>query len=137
MARGEQDRRRLLVGLWQVNQTVAVQAAAGADWRVALLHHPRGLPGRARLGRGAQKVHLHRDLLLRGHLHGADGYQVIHADHRRDCLELAAGCVYERSRDPNAFEWIEWDPTRFAHTAPHDRRASRGRRRRNNIRSLL
>ncbi len=32
-------------------------------------------------------------------------------DPSRACLELAAGCVYEHSQYPNAFQWIELSPT--------------------------
>jgi hypothetical protein len=35
---------------------------------------------------------------------------VVPPDPRRACLELAAGCVYDGSQYPNAFEWIELSP---------------------------
>lgn len=40
MASGDADRGPLIIGRWQLNQTVDVLEAEGADWRLALLHHP-------------------------------------------------------------------------------------------------
>jgi hypothetical protein len=36
---------------------------------------------------------------------------VVPPDPTRQCLELAAGCVYEHSQYPNAFQWIELSST--------------------------
>ena len=107
MACDDQDYGRLLLSHYQINQTVDVRAAAGADWRIALLHHPwdhlAPFDGTA----ARQAIHLHRDLVLRGHRHEPEAFRVHSPDPARACLELAAGCVYDGSRHPNAFQWIE------------------------------
>jgi formylglycine-generating enzyme required for sulfatase activity len=107
MACDDQDYGRLLLSHYQINQTVDVRAAAGADWRIALLHHPwdhlAPFDGTA----ARQAIHLHRDLVLRGHRHESEAFRVLSPDPARACLELAAGCVYDGSRYPNAFQWIE------------------------------
>jgi hypothetical protein len=41
MACGDTDRGRLLLGRYQVHQTVLHADGEGADWRLALLHHPQ------------------------------------------------------------------------------------------------
>ncbi|AUB81110.1 hypothetical protein THSYN_09175 [Candidatus Thiodictyon syntrophicum] len=107
MARGDADRGHLLLGLWQVNQTIDTGNAAGAHWRLALLHHPWDYLAEFDATEVKDRVQLHRDLLLRGHLHQVDSAQILRADRRRDCLELAAGCLYEHGSYPNAFQWIE------------------------------
>jgi formylglycine-generating enzyme required for sulfatase activity len=113
MSSGDQDRGRLLLGRYQINQTVLHPDAEDADWRLALLHHPWDYLADWDLHESRQAVHLHRDLLLRGHLHTAEAALVRPPDPARACLEVAAGCVYDGSRHPNAFQWIElWPRTR-------------------------
>jgi len=114
MACGDQDRGRLLLGRYQINQTVQHPDGEGAHWRLALLHHPWDYLAEFDCGEARQTIHLHRDLVLRGHLHAGDASFVRPPDPARACLELAAGCVYDGSRHPNAFQWIElWpDPKR-------------------------
>ena len=96
---------RLLLGRYQLTQTVETAAAKAADWRLALVHHP--WEDLAEFDRHAARdtVHRHCDVLLRGHLHHP------HPEHirqpERNCLELPTGCVYETSQYPNAFQWIE------------------------------
>jgi predicted phosphodiesterase len=107
MASGDADRGRLIIGRWQLNQTVDVREAEGADWRLALLHHPWDYFAEFDLRESRQAIRLHRDLLLRGHLHEGEAALVRPADPERACLELAAGCLYESSRYANAFQWIE------------------------------
>jgi 3',5'-cyclic AMP phosphodiesterase CpdA len=107
MASGDGDRGRLIIGRWQINQTVDVREAEGPDWRLALLHHPWDYLAEFDLRESRQAVHLHCDLLLRGHLHEGEVALVRPADPKRACLELAAGCLYESSRYPNAFQWVE------------------------------
>ncbi|AUB85656.1 SUMF1/EgtB/PvdO family nonheme iron enzyme [Candidatus Thiodictyon syntrophicum] len=112
MACDDQDYGRLLLSHYQINQTVDVRAAAGADWRIALLHHPWDHLAPFDGPAARQAIHLHRDLVLRGHLHEGEAAFIRPADPARACLELAAGCVYDGSRHPNAFQWIElWPQT--------------------------
>ena len=110
MSSGDQDRGRLLLGRYQVHQTVLHPDGEDADWRLALLHHPWDYLAEWDLHESRQAVHLHRDLLLRGHLHAGEAALVRPPDPARACLEVAAGCVYDGSRHPNAFQWIELWP---------------------------
>ncbi|WP_295459122.1 hypothetical protein [uncultured Thiodictyon sp.] len=48
--------------------------------------------------------------MLRGHLHEGEAAYIRPPDPARACLELAAGCIYDGSRHPNAFQWIELWP---------------------------
>jgi len=115
MACDDQDRGRLLLGRYQLNQTVLHPDGEGADWRLALLHHPWDYLAEFDTHEARQAVHLHRDLVLRGHLHEGDASFVRPPDPARACLELAAGALYDGSRHPNAFQWIElWPQTRGA-----------------------
>ena len=107
MACGDEDRGRLLLGRYQINQTVLSQDGEGADWRLALLHHPWDYFAEFDVHETRSAIHQHRDLLLRGHLHFPQTERVVPPDPTRACLELVAGCVYENSRYPNAFQWIE------------------------------
>ncbi|MBL8666322.1 MAG: SUMF1/EgtB/PvdO family nonheme iron enzyme [Rhodospirillales bacterium] len=110
MACGDEDRGRLLLGRWQLNQTVLSPGAEGADWRIALLHHPWDYLAEFDCHEARAAIHQHRDLLLRGHLHFPQTERIAPPDPGRACLELAAGCVYENSRYQNAFQWIELLP---------------------------
>lgn len=110
MACGDEDHGRLLLGRYQINQTVLSQDADDADWRLALLHHPWGYFAEFDGDEIRSTIHQHCDLLLRGHLHKPQTERVVPPDPSRACLELAAGCVYENSRYPNAFQWIELYP---------------------------
>jgi predicted MPP superfamily phosphohydrolase len=110
MACGDADRGRLLLGRYQINQTVLHPDGEGADWRLALLHHPWDYLAEFDTHESRQLIHLHRDLVLRGHLHEGEASFVRPPDPARACLELAAGCVYDGSRHPNAFQWIELWP---------------------------
>ena len=110
MACGDTDRGRLLLGRYQVHQTVLHPDGEGADWRLALLHHPWDYLAEFDARTTKEALHLNRDLLLRGHLHAGEAFHVISPDPDRTCLELAAGCVYDGSDYPNAFQWIELYP---------------------------
>ncbi len=110
MACGATDRGRLLLGRYQIHQTVLHPDGAGADWRLALLHHPWDYLAEFDTHEARQDIHLHRELLLRGHLHAGEASFIRPPDPARACLELAAGCVYDGSRYPNAFQWIELYP---------------------------
>ncbi|MGZ8246034.1 SUMF1/EgtB/PvdO family nonheme iron enzyme, partial [Methylomagnum sp.] len=110
MAHGNEDRSRLLIGRYQLHQTVMVPEAEKADWRLVLLHHPWDYLAEWDAHEVRASVHQHCDLLLRGHLHAPRTENILPPDPTRACLELAAGCVYEHSRYPNAFHWIELCP---------------------------
>ena len=107
---GRQDYGRLLLGQYQVHQTLALREAEGAHWRLALVHHPWDHLAPFDGATARETLHLHRDLILRGHRHGTEAVRVVPPDPRRVCLELAAGCVYHGSAHPNAFQWIELYP---------------------------
>ncbi len=110
MSSDDQDRGRLLLGRYQIHQTVLHPDADAADWRLALLHHPWDYLAEWDMLESRQAVHLHRDLVLRGHRHASDAADLRPPDPARACVELAAGCVYDGSRHPNAFQWIELWP---------------------------
>ena len=110
MAHGDTDRGRLLLGRYQIHQTVLHPDGDEADWRLALLHHPWDYLAELDTRSAPQAIHLRSDLVLRGHLHQSDAYRVVPADPRRACLELAAGSVYDGSPYANAFQWIELYP---------------------------
>jgi len=107
MACGDDDRGRLLLGQYQVNQTVLHPDGEDADWRLALLHHPWNYLAEFDSHAVRQRIHLHRDLLLRGHRHEGEASLIPLPNPARDCLELAAGTVYDSSSHPNTFQWIE------------------------------
>ena len=77
MACGDTDRGRLLLGRYQVHQTVLHPDGEDADWRLALLHHPWDYLAELDTHEARQTIHLHRDLLLRGHLH--EGEAAVHS----------------------------------------------------------
>ena len=110
MACGDTDRSRLLLSRYQINQTVVTKAAESADWRIALLHHPWDYLAESDSHESRALIHQHCDLVLRGHLHKTQTERVVPPDPSRACLELAAGCVYENSQYPNAFQWVELWP---------------------------
>jgi 3',5'-cyclic AMP phosphodiesterase CpdA len=107
MSCGDEDRSRLLLGRYQLTQTVETPEAEDADWRIAVLHHPWEYLAEFDHHSSRSAVHQHRDLLLRGHLHQPLSERVLPPNRSRQCLELAAGCIYENSEYPNAFQWIE------------------------------
>ncbi|HRD68232.1 MAG TPA: metallophosphoesterase [Candidatus Competibacter sp.] len=107
MAYGDEDRGRLLLGRYQIHQTILHQDADNTDWQLALLHHPWDYFAEFDVRETRPTIHQHCDLLLRGHLHQPLTERVVPPDLTRACLELAAGCVYENSSYPNAFQWIE------------------------------
>lgn len=110
MACGDDDCSRLLLGRYQLTQTVETTEADGANWRIALLHHPWNYLADFDSGDARRAIHQHRDLVLRGHLHETETVRIVPPDPSRACLELAAGSAYENSKNPNAFQWIELHP---------------------------
>ena len=107
MACGDKGRDRLLLGRYQINQTVLNPVGENAAWRIALLHHPFDYFAEFDGHECRQSLHQHCDILLRGHLHETEVFRVVPPDPSRACLELAAGCVYQHGRYPNSFQWIE------------------------------
>jgi predicted phosphodiesterase len=107
MSCGDSDRNQLLLGRWQLKQTVDVRKATDADWTIALLHHPWDYLAEFDAREAQRDCRLHRDLILRGHLHDPDVQRTLFPDPDYNCLEIAAGCVYEHASYPNAFQWIE------------------------------
>ena len=110
MSCSDEDRSRLLLSRYQLTQTVETAQAEGADWRIVVLHHPWEYLAEFDCHAARSAVHQHCDLLLRGHLHQPLLERVLPPDPSRACLELAAGCIYENSHYPNAFQWIELSP---------------------------
>lgn len=110
MSCGDEDASRLLLGRYQLTQSVETAQAEDADWRIVVMHHPWAYLAEFDQHTARSAVHQHCDLLLRGHLHQPLSERVLPPDPSRGCLELAAGCVYENSQYPNAFQWIELSP---------------------------
>lgn len=107
LAGGDSDRGKLLLGRYQLNQCLQVPEAEHADWRLALMHHPWDYFAEFDQHEARQAIGLHRDLLLRGHLHATQSQLIAPPDPKRACVELAAGALYERSSHANAYQWIE------------------------------
>jgi nucleoside phosphorylase len=110
MAYQKIERGKLLLGRYQLNQTVDVKEADPAYWRIALMHHPWDYLAEGDGREARDTVHRCSDLLLRGHLHEPETQQIVPPDPERGCLELATGCAYEQSGYPNAFQWVELYP---------------------------
>ena len=110
MSCGDEDRGRLLLGRYQLTQTVMTEQAKSAAWCIALLHHFWEYLAEFDHHAARRDVHQHCDLPLRGHLHQPLSERVCPRDPSSACLELAAGCVYESSEYPSAFQWIELSP---------------------------
>jgi hypothetical protein len=110
MACGDQDRGCLLLGRYQVHQTVLHADADGADWRIALMHHPWDYLAGFDAEQARESIHLHCDLLLYGHRCEPVASRVLPPDARRACLELAAGCAHTATDHPSRFQWIELYP---------------------------
>jgi hypothetical protein len=108
---GGDDDSRLLLGTYQINQTVLHRdSEADCDWRIALLHHPWASLAEFDRNDAQRTLYRHRDLILRGHLHQPDLFRIVPPDPRRSCIEAAAGCCYSGKPYPNAFQWIEIYP---------------------------
>ncbi len=114
MSFGDEDRSHLLLGRYQLTQTVETAEADGADWRLVMMHHPWDYLAEFESGSMRSAVHQRADILLRGHLHATQSERVVPPDASRQCLELAAGCLYDGSEHPNAFQWIELSKTGMA-----------------------
>jgi hypothetical protein len=110
----KEDRGKLLVGRYQINQTVWAADARRADFCISLLHHPWGYLREFDARETRALIHQHTDIVLRGHLHATSAEYFVPSDPRRGCIELAAGCLYENSDYPNAFQWIELFPAERA-----------------------
>ncbi|MFN2217631.1 MAG: metallophosphoesterase family protein, partial [Anaerolineae bacterium] len=104
-----EDRGHLLLGRYQLHQTVLHASAGDADWRIALMHHPWDHLALFDADEARETIHLHCDLVLRGHSCEPSASHFVPADPKRACLELSAGCV-DPSAPHNAFQWIELYP---------------------------
>lgn len=107
MASGDRDRGQLLLGRWQIHEMLIAADPETVHWRLALLHHPWDYLAEFDHDEARYLVRLHCDLVLRGHRHKTDPAHTAHPNRNQCCIELAAGCIYETSQYPNAFQWIE------------------------------
>jgi len=105
MAGSDDDRGRLLLGRYQLNQVIDTPECQDANWRLALLHHPWDYLADATEAR--EVLHLHRDLILHGHSQVPESRHLDGPDRRRTCVELAAGCAGKGGTHPGRFQWIE------------------------------
>jgi hypothetical protein len=103
-----QDHGKLLLGLYQLNDTVQSAEAEAGDLNIALVHHPWSFLAEFDVGEAEAIVQKHCQLVLRGHLHKQRSAYVQNTE--TGCLELAAGSAYVDSQWANAFQWIEIDP---------------------------
>jgi hypothetical protein len=69
----KEDRGKLLVGRYQINQTVRAADARRADFRISLLHHPWDYLREFDARETRALIHQHTDIVLRGHLHATSG----------------------------------------------------------------
>ena len=102
---GDEDRGRLALGERQV--VAALDAAAGASLRIALLHHPTDWLGR--FDRTGSQALLARDcdFLLHGHLHETELTLQQTPDAR--AMVIAAGAGFETRRSANAYNLVRLD----------------------------
>ena len=104
----DRDRLLLVPGNHDVDREAIKRSAKAL--RIALLHHPWPYLAEFDQNDARGLIHQHCDLVLRGHLHKAQSERILPPDLGRAYLELAAGCVYESSNYPNAYQWIELWP---------------------------
>jgi len=107
MSWSDGDRGGLLLGRRQVHEVL--QDAGEADWSVALVHHPWSYLAEFDAEEVQRKVHHECHVVLRGHLHRQQARATVYPEDV--CLELAAGCCYDGSSHPNAFQLIELGAT--------------------------
>ena len=99
MACGDEDRDRLLLGRYQLNQTVETPGGRRRPLADSPTASSLGLPRPIRCVTPPRAVHQHCDLLLRGHLH----------------VPLLCACC-RRTRDAAAWSWLQAASTRRADT---------------------
>jgi formylglycine-generating enzyme required for sulfatase activity len=104
-AAGE-DRGKLLLGRWQVEEGLA--AVRGCDVKLAALHHPLDWLEEWDGDDVRPRLHGAFDVLLRGHLHRDE--PVNHQGARSTLLELAAGSAVPGGRWPAGWQLVELDP---------------------------
>ena len=103
---GEEDRNRLVLGERQVRG--ALDAAEGADLRLALLHHPFDWLQDFDRDYAQAMLRGQCDLILHGHLHHLGLLQERSPDSNAFCI--AAGACYESREYYNAYNLVRLDP---------------------------
>jgi len=106
MSWSDDDQGSLLLGRWQVNALRKPKATP--DLTIALLHHPWSYFREFDGEEVKRTVRREADLVLRGHLHAQESEKIETPDEA--CIELAAGCAYQTSEFPNAFQLVEFLP---------------------------
>jgi predicted MPP superfamily phosphohydrolase len=101
----DDDKGRLLVSRYQAH--AALHEVERADVAIALMHHPWDDLAEFDAREVREAVLRRCRLVLRGHLHQAEGRAI----HRPDlaALELACGACYAGSKYPNAYHLVELD----------------------------
>lgn len=101
----DEDKGRLLVSRYQAH--AALRDVERADVAIALMHHPWDDLAEFDAREVREAVLRRCRLVLRGHLHQAEGRAI----HRPDlaALELACGACYAGSKYPNAYHLVELD----------------------------
>jgi predicted ATPase/predicted MPP superfamily phosphohydrolase len=105
MSTGKEDQGRLILGKYQVS--AAAKHVKGADFIVALIHHP---PSYLREFDEAEVMPLLRRrcrLILSGHRHLANDAVYGELAGEGNCLELTAGSAYSGATKENSFQLIE------------------------------
>ncbi len=104
---GTLDQGRILLGEYQVRNTLMEAASHGSDIQIALLHHPlswlrdfdQAQAEALLFGPGGVQF------LLRGHLHSSQIRQLASPDAR--CLEIAAGACWDGARFPHGITVVQ------------------------------
>jgi predicted phosphodiesterase len=106
---GEADRGYLAIGEIPVRRALA--RAEGADFKIALLHHPFAWLRDFELNDSVAMLMDNCDFILHGHMHQIGLLQARGPD--SNAMVIAAGACYETREYPNSYNWVRLDlPTR-------------------------
>jgi 3',5'-cyclic AMP phosphodiesterase CpdA len=102
---GDEDRHKLALGERQVR--AALDDAAGADLRIALMHHPFDWLRDFDRTNSEALLTDHCDFVLHGHMHQVGLLQARTPD--SDAFVIAAGACYETREYPNSYNLVRLD----------------------------
>ncbi len=103
---GDEDRHRLALGERQVRP--ALDAARGAELRIALLHHPFEWLQDGDREDSSALLAQECAFVLQGHMHQVGLLQARTPD--SNAFLVAAGACYETRQHPNAYNFVRLDP---------------------------
>jgi tetratricopeptide (TPR) repeat protein len=101
----EDEINKLVIGEPQTR--AALEEAKGADFRIALLHHPNEWMRRFDQSDSMTRLLTNCDFVLHGHLHAAAATQLITPD--SSAMVIAGGACYETREHPNSYNFVKLD----------------------------